>query len=71
NARYLEVVLDVIERRAKFAAPRPSPWAQESRHALQAMHRFLTEFGLTPAARSRLSIGGEPDNLKRFFGQSG
>lgn len=32
----------------------PGPWWRISRDALEIMHRYLTEFGMTPASRSRV-----------------
>ncbi len=33
-----------------------SPWVGIANRALELMHRYLTEFGMTPASRVRLSI---------------
>lgn len=34
--------------------------------ALELMHKFLTEFGMTPSARSRLSVGKDKEKESRF-----
>ncbi len=41
--------------------PMMSPWLVIANKALEQMHKFAIEFGLTPAARSRVSrlIGGQ------------
>ncbi len=36
-----------------------SPWVGIANKALQLMHKYLTEFGMTPSARAGLKIGGE------------
>jgi P27 family predicted phage terminase small subunit len=53
---------------------RPWPEIQISNQALEKMHRFLTEFGLTPSSRSRLNIDtpGRPSDDEDFlFGDGG
>jgi P27 family predicted phage terminase small subunit len=30
--------------------------------AAEQMHKFLTEFGMTPASRSRIQVNRKPDN---------
>jgi P27 family predicted phage terminase small subunit len=50
--------------------PMPSPWIKISRDAQDEMMRWLKEFGMTPAARSRVSVEGgddEPDELEKLF----
>ena len=36
--------------------PMQSPWLSISNKALELMHKFLTEFGLTAASRTRLKV---------------
>jgi P27 family predicted phage terminase small subunit len=53
---------------------RPWPEIQINNQALAQMHRFLTEFGLTPSSRSRLDIHTpkEGDSDEDFlFGDGG
>jgi P27 family predicted phage terminase small subunit len=38
-----------------------NPYVSLGKNALQAMHRFLVEFGMTPASRSRLRIESKSD----------
>jgi len=50
--------------------PMPSPWIKISRDALAEMMQWLKEFGMTPAARSRVSVEAgddEPDDLEKLF----
>lgn len=53
-----------------------SPWVKIRDNALRQMHRFLAEFGMTPASRSRIQAGNVPppppsdreeDEADRFF----
>jgi len=53
----------------------PNGYVQTSAHlhiankAMEQMHKFLVQFGLTPAARSRVSVSPMPDDDEaRFFG---
>jgi P27 family predicted phage terminase small subunit len=42
--------------------------------AMVLMHKYLSEFGLSPASRSRLHVGGElspEDEYEKFLGQTG
>jgi P27 family predicted phage terminase small subunit len=41
--------------------PVQSPWLPIRNRALELMHKFLTEFGLTPASRSRITAGNGED----------
>jgi len=44
------------------------PAATVANEALSQMHKFLIEFGMTPASRSRISVGGEKkDALEDFL----
>ena len=36
--------------------PMQSPFLPIRNRALEIMHKFLTEFGMTPAARSRITV---------------
>jgi len=38
-----------------------NPWRHESNKAQEQMRRMLSEFGLTPSSRARLSVPGGPD----------
>jgi P27 family predicted phage terminase small subunit len=46
-----------------------SPWVQIGKDAASMMHKFLTEFGLTPASRSRIVAHGikADDALEQFL----
>ena len=39
----------------------PNPWRAEANRAQDLMRRLFTEFGLTPSARSRLSVPQSPE----------
>ena len=41
--------------------PVVSPWMGIASQAMKQMLRFLTEFGMTPAARSRVTVVNEPE----------
>lgn len=47
----------------------PSPWIGISNRALEKMKAFLSEFGLTPASRSRMVVPEKPkgDSLDDFL----
>jgi len=55
--------------RAPSGYPMLSPYYTVSNQCLQQMRAYLTEFGLTPASRSRISIGGlnQDDPLEDFL----
>lgn len=60
--------------KTKGGALKPWPQLGISERALQLMHRFMVEFGLTPSARARMNIpkGGKPDKDEKFlFGEEG
>jgi P27 family predicted phage terminase small subunit len=70
---------DATEQVAKFGMvikspngyPMLSPFLSIINAALAQMKGFLTEFGMTPSSRSRISTGKleeEGDESKRFFG---
>jgi len=40
--------------------PMQSPYLAIRNRALEVMHKFLTEFGMTPASRSRISVDNGP-----------
>lgn len=47
-----------------------SPWVSISKHAMLAAHKMLTEFGLTPASRTKVSAKTpekKKDTKGRFF----
>jgi len=47
-----------------------SPWVSISKHAMLAAHKMLTEFGLSPASRTKVSVpkpAVKADPKKRFF----
>lgn len=48
-----------------------SPWFSVANAALKQMHSFLTEFGLTPASRSRVTVAKpeEKDPYSEFLGR--
>ena len=41
-------------------------WLQISNRAVETMHKFLSEFGMTPSARNRVSVNPQKD----LFGDS-
>lgn len=47
--------------------PQQSPWLAISNKALDNMRRFISEFGLSPASRSRVSASPEADSDDDFF----
>lgn len=49
----------------------PSPYDTMARHHAMLMHKFGSEFGLTPASRARISVpeqGGDDAKEKAMFG---
>jgi P27 family predicted phage terminase small subunit len=48
---------DVIE--APSGYPIQNPYLSVSNKAVEQMHKFLTEFGMTPASRTRLAVTGK------------
>ena len=49
----------------------PSPYVALARSALEEMRRFMQEFGMTPASRTRLQVvpgPAEPDEFERIYG---
>lgn len=52
--------------RSKAGTAMENPLAYISRRAAQEMLRCAGEFGLTPAARSRISIGAPPPGPSKF-----
>ncbi len=47
-----------------------SPWVSISKHSMLAAHKFLVEFGLTPASRTKVSAAKKTkskDKKERFF----
>jgi len=52
--------------------PMQSPFLPIRNRALEIMHKFLTEFGMTPASRSRISVmqgTGTEDPALAYFGR--
>lgn len=62
---------------AKYGYPIMSPWLSVANGALQHMRAYMTEFGLTPASRSRIEaapVEGDDEEARRerrFFGDNG
>jgi P27 family predicted phage terminase small subunit len=48
-----------------------NPWLTIANKQLELMHKFLTEFGLSPVSRSRVSIGPGVGQVSRFHGLLG
>ncbi|GIV86619.1 MAG: terminase [Chloroflexus sp.] len=51
----------------------PNPMLGIQKRALETMHKFMTEFGMTPSSRSRVKVekAEEPDELdKLLFGEN-
>jgi P27 family predicted phage terminase small subunit len=46
-----------------------SVWLQISNRAAEQMHKFMTEFGLTPSSRSRVSQAAEAGQVDLFGGE--
>lgn len=42
--------------------PVVSPWLNVANTAMKQMLRFLTEFGMTPSSRSRVTVGAEEED---------
>lgn len=49
-----ELGLEGLTMRTPTGFERPSAWLLVSERAVEQMHRFLTEFGMTPSARARV-----------------
>lgn len=79
-ARWIEAEGKIASEAAmvfKTAAGYPiqSPWLAISNKALELMHKYLTEFGLTAASRTRLKVeikkpDTQPSGAKRFLASS-
>lgn len=57
--------------KAPSGFPIQNPYFAIANSALKQMKAFLTEFGMTPSSRSRISVGDNPpaeDDEERFFG---
>jgi P27 family predicted phage terminase small subunit len=48
-----------------------NPWLTIANKQLELMHKYLTEFGLSPVARSRVSLSVLPSGKSRFDGLLG
>jgi phage terminase small subunit len=46
--------------------PIPSPYLGIANRAMRQMHGLLTEFGMTPSARSRVPAGAPPSAADPF-----
>jgi P27 family predicted phage terminase small subunit len=52
----------------------PNPYLAVANRALKQMHEFLSEFGMTPASRTRIHVArpaAEADELAAFLGGTG
>jgi len=56
----------LVVRSAKSGYPIQNPFVAIANTALDLMRKFLTEFGLTPASRSRLSVDADRSNADPF-----
>lgn len=57
--------------RGKTGHRTPNPWVAIGRSAFEQLHRLQTEFGLTPSARTRVTVlkkKGTDQQKDRFFG---
>jgi len=74
-ARWIEAELKIAETslviKTKSGAVIENPYYSIAKRERELMHKFLIEFGLTPASRSRLNIRIETadpmDPAERFF----
>ena len=48
-----------------------NPWLTIANKQLEFMHKYLTEFGLSPVARSRVSLSALPNGKSKFDGLLG
>jgi P27 family predicted phage terminase small subunit len=48
-----------------------NPWLTIANKQMELMHKYLTEFGLSPVARSRISPGLLPSGKSKFHGLLG
>jgi P27 family predicted phage terminase small subunit len=48
-----------------------NPWLTIANKQLELMHKYLTEFGLSPVARSRVSLSVLPSGTSKFDGLLG
>jgi P27 family predicted phage terminase small subunit len=48
-----------------------NPWLTIANKQLELMHKYLTEFGLSPVARSRVSLSAIPSGKSKFDGLLG
>lgn len=46
---------------AKSGYEQIGPWLQVSNRAVEQMHKFLSEFGMTPSARTRVDVSPQGD----------
>jgi P27 family predicted phage terminase small subunit len=60
----------------KSGHPMPNPYVSIANQSLEHMRKFMTEFGMTPSSRSRLSVkNGKPnqdaDPAEKYFNDLG
>ena len=55
-----------VIRSPKTGYPIQNPHVGVANTALQIMHRFLIEFGMTPSSRARLSVEAAPKSADPF-----
>lgn len=55
-----------VIRSPKTGFPIQNPHVGVANTALQIMHRFLIEFGMTPSSRARLSVEAAPKSADPF-----
>jgi P27 family predicted phage terminase small subunit len=51
--------------------PIQNPYLAVSNKAVEHMHKFLTEFGMTPSSRSRVQVAGTGKKTNKFAALSG
>jgi P27 family predicted phage terminase small subunit len=63
----------LVIKSPKSGYPVANPFVGIANTALQIMHRFAIEFGLTPASRTRLQVEpvGGPDAFEQFMNEIG
>jgi P27 family predicted phage terminase small subunit len=66
------LLIESMVFKAPSGYPVISPWWSIANKAMEQMHRFLTEFGLSPASRTRIKGSVKPGNeipkgVRRFL----
>lgn len=68
-ARWVQAEIALAENGVMVMTPNKyevqSPWVGVSNKAMAMMHKFLTEFGLTPVARVRIAVPHQPETTRR------